>query len=101
VQFDVTEDLNALFGNPCPGVKKEIRIKYICIGNDADQTTTSEELTTRGFQRNIIAHLHGETKAEVRTPVARNQQIVWQTHLIRLAGDPYRSTMTCRDKVCW
>ena len=60
------DDPNALFGNPCPGVRKELRIKYTCIGNDADRTTSSEELTTRGFQRNVIANLSGEITAVSR-----------------------------------
>lgn len=59
------DDANAIFGNPCPGLRKELRIKYVCLGNDVDMETESEELTTRGFQRNIIAHLNGELAVEV------------------------------------
>ena len=62
------EDLNALFGkNPCPGQPKELRIKYISIGNDADRMTTTEELTTRGFQRNFIKNFDGEVGIPVST----------------------------------
>lgn len=59
------DDPNSIFGNPCPGLWKELRIKYVCLGHDVDMKTESEELTTRGFQRNLIAHVNGEAALEV------------------------------------
>jgi hypothetical protein len=65
--FEAGEDLSRLFGrDPAPGLVKELRIRYICIGSDADQQTSSEETTSRGFQRNVIARVHGEVRAEAR-----------------------------------
>lgn len=71
LHFTVNEDINAIFSNPCPGVKKELRIRYLCIGSDADLTTTSEELTTRGFQRNAITHVAGEVAVQVSVQEAK------------------------------
>ena len=66
VSFTKDEDINGLFSNPCPGVKKELRICYTCIGNDADLTTSSQEVTTQGYQRNVITHVTGEIAVNVR-----------------------------------
>jgi len=71
IKFTPEEDLNAMFSNPCPGIKKELRIRYVCIGNDADLTTSSQEVTTQGYQRNVITHVTGDIAVNVRCQVQK------------------------------
>lgn len=59
-------------GNPFPGVSKELRIRYLCIGSDADNTTDSQELTRLGFPRNTIRRMQGEVHATVGKWVDRS-----------------------------
>ena len=53
--IDTDQDLEALLGEaPTSSVRKHLSVTYQIPGHDAEQMTSSDEITSSGFTRNFI-----------------------------------------------
>ncbi|CAN0150103.1 unnamed protein product, partial [Pylaiella littoralis] len=80
------EDVNQLFGNPLPGKKKELRVRYLVVGHDSERLTSLEETTSSGYPRNFILQRQGQVVVQGGEKLVIN----CKTDLLELFDDPCR-----------
>ncbi|CAM9410853.1 unnamed protein product [Ectocarpus sp. 13 AM-2016] len=59
-------DVNQLFGNPMPGKRKELRVRYLVVGHDSERLTSLEETTSSGYPRNFILQRQGQVVVQAK-----------------------------------
>ncbi|CAN0282227.1 unnamed protein product, partial [Ectocarpus fasciculatus] len=79
-------DVNQLFGNPMPGKRKELRVRYLVVGHDSERLTSLEETTSSGYPRNFIL----QRKGQVVVQGGEKLVIDCNTDLQELFDDPCR-----------
>ncbi|CBJ33660.1 hypothetical protein Esi_0545_0009 [Ectocarpus siliculosus] len=79
-------DVNQLFGNPMPGKRKELRVRYLVVGHDSERLTSLEETTSSGYPRNFILQRQGQVVVQGGEKLV----IDCNTDLQELFDDPCR-----------
>ncbi|CAM9967797.1 unnamed protein product [Ectocarpus sp. 4 AP-2014] len=79
-------DVNQLFGNPIPGKRKELRVRYLVVGHDSERLTSLEETTSSGYPRNFILQRQGQVVVQGGEKLV----IDCNTDLQELFDDPCR-----------
>eukprot|EP00903_Cladosiphon_okamuranus_P020991 g19283.t1 len=99
-------DANQLFGNPLPGKKKELRVRYLVVGHDSERLTSLEETTSSGYPRNYILQRKGEVVVQawddrMKRGILENDVLVYSPKVLSVVeiltssyGHPRNATKT-------